>query len=565
MTDVFISYTRSDRPLAHALAVAAAERGFSVWWDSELAAGEDFQAEIDQLLDQAKTVIVIWSDQSLASKWVKSEASRAFDRGVLTPVMVHSLQPPVPFNTTHTHDLSGWTGDPADPVLADFMEIVSRRVGEADAKPTANGELALADQDRLNQQEMELWRSVRTKRRRADLEQFVAQFPASAFTPLAREWLAQKRRRLPWARSLRFALPAAALLAIAVDLTDGRFTPLDYGRALYLAVDQPDGMAIGSGDEADLRDSVTAMADHLETQLQAVLADPEVNEPWEVAQMSMALSGLREIPSETILRYIQDRRNETCVCWTETPGLGDIGATSWVLAAKARLGAAPEEREIQALLAQQFKNGSWPVYFDTIDQARHASTYATAWAVIALMYQGSLMPESAPLRPDIDLALRRARIFLRQTAPTQADRRLDYPSVPNSMPSLSLAAIAVVMASPEDVTGPRGYGAAWAKEINGFQTPGYTERSDRVVYRAGRDQRFDTTGHTVFPWQLLAMTRVAEGADLTMRVKANRLLLQAADADNRGLLRSDRAWHAAETLIALRGALDGYFLDRITE
>ena len=40
MTDVFLSYSRDDQPVARQFAEGLELEGFSVWWDQTLVAGE---------------------------------------------------------------------------------------------------------------------------------------------------------------------------------------------------------------------------------------------------------------------------------------------------------------------------------------------------------------------------------------------------------------------------------------------------------------------------------------------------------------------------------------------
>jgi TIR domain-containing protein len=74
---VFISYSRTDRPVAQALANDLSVAGISVWWDIELFAGQNFHDAIVAALNNAKAVIVIWSKAAAASSWVRDEAQKA--------------------------------------------------------------------------------------------------------------------------------------------------------------------------------------------------------------------------------------------------------------------------------------------------------------------------------------------------------------------------------------------------------------------------------------------------------------------------------------------------------
>jgi len=74
MADVFVSYAKTDRSLALKLAAMLEAEGWKVWWDTSLTIGDDFRTEIMTQLGQARAVVVIWTDASIKSDWVRSEA-----------------------------------------------------------------------------------------------------------------------------------------------------------------------------------------------------------------------------------------------------------------------------------------------------------------------------------------------------------------------------------------------------------------------------------------------------------------------------------------------------------
>lgn len=112
MTDVFISYASEDREGARKLANALEARGWSVWWDRKIIAGQTFDQVIEHELGTAKCVVVLWSKDSILSEWVKSEAAVAAERGVLVPALIDDVRLPLEFRRRQTADLVGWDGDP---------------------------------------------------------------------------------------------------------------------------------------------------------------------------------------------------------------------------------------------------------------------------------------------------------------------------------------------------------------------------------------------------------------------------------------------------------------------
>ncbi len=110
MSDIFISYARENRPQAERIAEALA-RDWSVWWDPIIPAGQIFRKVIREEIDKARCMVVLWSSTSVESAWVLDEASLGKRRGILVPVRIEAVEPPLGFGEVHTADLTGWNGD----------------------------------------------------------------------------------------------------------------------------------------------------------------------------------------------------------------------------------------------------------------------------------------------------------------------------------------------------------------------------------------------------------------------------------------------------------------------
>ena len=111
MADVFLSYANEDREIAEKLANLLEKRGWSVWWDRRIVVGAVFDEVIERELEEAKSVIVLWSKHSIKSEWVKNEAAVASERGVLVPARIENIPPPLEFRRKQTVDLIEWTGE----------------------------------------------------------------------------------------------------------------------------------------------------------------------------------------------------------------------------------------------------------------------------------------------------------------------------------------------------------------------------------------------------------------------------------------------------------------------
>ena len=127
-TDIFLSYARQDRPTARLFAESLREEGFDVWWDASLRSGQTFDEVIERNLRDSKAVVVLWSPASVASRWVRAEATLADRRNKLAPAIIQPCDRPIIFELTHTTDLSDWSGDRTDSRWQNFMQDLSRLI-----------------------------------------------------------------------------------------------------------------------------------------------------------------------------------------------------------------------------------------------------------------------------------------------------------------------------------------------------------------------------------------------------------------------------------------------------
>ena len=130
MSDIFISYSRNDRSKAETLARALAEVGWSVWWDRNIPAGKDFAKVIEAALTGSKVAIVLWSEHSVGSRWVLTEADAAADRGILVPILIErNVEVPFAFRRIQAADLSEWDGDIEAPSFRSLVADITDRIG----------------------------------------------------------------------------------------------------------------------------------------------------------------------------------------------------------------------------------------------------------------------------------------------------------------------------------------------------------------------------------------------------------------------------------------------------
>ena len=117
MSDVFVSYKAEDRPRVRPLVEALEAEGLAVWWDEQVGGGEAWRETIEQHLDAAACVIVVWSKRSTGSegRFVRDEATRAARRRTYLPVRIDKVDPPLGFGEMQALNLQGWKGERSDP------------------------------------------------------------------------------------------------------------------------------------------------------------------------------------------------------------------------------------------------------------------------------------------------------------------------------------------------------------------------------------------------------------------------------------------------------------------
>jgi adenylate cyclase len=139
LPDIFLSYSREDQVTARRFAEGFERDGLNVWWDATLRSGEAYDEVTEKALRDARAVVVLWSKASVASRWVRAEATLADRNKTLVPVMIESCERPIMFELTQSADLGHWDGGPADKAWRAFVGDVRRRVDARSALAPAPG------------------------------------------------------------------------------------------------------------------------------------------------------------------------------------------------------------------------------------------------------------------------------------------------------------------------------------------------------------------------------------------------------------------------------------------
>ena len=125
MTDIFVSYAREDEARVKPIVELLEEKGWDVFWDRSIPPGKSFYEHIEEQLDGARCVVVIWSKHSVASDWVLAEAEEGKSRKILVPLMIDEIRPRIGFRHLHAADLTTWNHEVTHPQFRACIDAIA--------------------------------------------------------------------------------------------------------------------------------------------------------------------------------------------------------------------------------------------------------------------------------------------------------------------------------------------------------------------------------------------------------------------------------------------------------
>jgi len=490
LSDIFISYSSADRPIAERVHDALTDAGYDVFWDREIPPGKDWDSWIRDKLTGARLAVVLWTKASVRSPNVRHEAIIAREAGKLLPVVAADLAPSdFPMGLLHVQALDiGRDEEGFEEARAQLLAEVEEMLGGAEAPEP---------------------KPIRPRR-----------------------W-----RRRPWvvaATGLALTLILAAALTIAWPSLkfDPAAPPLS-ATELQSAADR-EGAARRRVTDAGTRFLATDLSD---------LSSSWV---WGIAQGIAAAPDEDRLLTVRFFQRLETARQPSCNCYFAY-NIPQSVSNSWVVIASARLRRSPPEPLIEVLLGAQSPEGWWSITLDASPDRGNAAVHATALATIALAEtrRGGLVPP--PLRARVDDALRRAVAWLNQ-GPAEGAQWADYPH--NERPTRNLAFAAMASVAARIAGGPADGGAARAFAAALTDLPGIADSvaSGAYVARTSGERYFDDYRHPIAPWTGLAAALAYTGADSPTKRRLRPLIRRWLESDlsDPRLLNYD--WMSGETL-----------------
>jgi cation transport ATPase len=227
MDDIFISYASEDRPRVEPLVKALEAQGWSVFWDRTIPVGKTWRQVIGAALENARSVIVAWSRESIKSEWVQEEADRGRIRNILIPILIDDVIPPLGFGAIQAADLKNWDPAQSSPDFEKFIYDLSVILDTSPLKVRKTDQKRTEEELKSRQDETEAKRKVvQDKRRKKPEDKLI-------FIVSARKlWLPILLTAIGWAIALPIGDAISWVIGRSISGAIGGVTGVTIGGAI---------------------------------------------------------------------------------------------------------------------------------------------------------------------------------------------------------------------------------------------------------------------------------------------------------------------------------------------
>lgn len=127
--EVCLLYSESDKAIASLLTDALNYYSIDIWQAQNIAIGSQIISETTKVLEKAKFVIVLWSNNSVKSALLKDLATEAKKNNkVLIPVLIEGIKIPGEFLDIQPANLVGWDGDRENEQIVKLWRLIQDKV-----------------------------------------------------------------------------------------------------------------------------------------------------------------------------------------------------------------------------------------------------------------------------------------------------------------------------------------------------------------------------------------------------------------------------------------------------
>jgi formylglycine-generating enzyme required for sulfatase activity len=134
MADIFISYANEDIDRVVPLAKALENQGWSVFWDRKIPPGRTWDDIIEEAIEAAKCIIVVWTKESVNSGWVRAEAQEGLDKKILVPVKFDDVKIPLRFRPVQAANFIGWEENTSNIGFRNLRDAITGILGSPSIK-----------------------------------------------------------------------------------------------------------------------------------------------------------------------------------------------------------------------------------------------------------------------------------------------------------------------------------------------------------------------------------------------------------------------------------------------
>jgi hypothetical protein len=103
-----------------------------------MSEGRPFDQQIENAIQESTVALVVWSQSSVKSRWVRAEAAFALDKDKLIPVIADGCDPPLQFLHIHSISMADWHKTEDDAVFKKLAALLSQRLDRVGRIPPAD-------------------------------------------------------------------------------------------------------------------------------------------------------------------------------------------------------------------------------------------------------------------------------------------------------------------------------------------------------------------------------------------------------------------------------------------